>query len=220
MQGDVPPDAIVLTHPAWWSEQQLRQFKAAAQTAGVADAELVPEPVAASGYFASDELALGDRMAVLDMGGSAFDAAVVQRTARGFDVVGEPGRLRTLGGDDFEDRVYRFLGAQLSPNDWDNLQHASGPEWRKADHELRGNANFAIALFSWDHDRHEHAIRVPAPVGRTLLLTREELLPLIADDSRRRWTRSPTPFSIGPRSSPPRWDLARGRTSDSRSSAR
>jgi hypothetical protein len=181
-QGDVRPDAIVLTHPAWWSEQQLGQFTAAGQKAGIASAELLPEPVAVAGYFASDEIAQGDRIAVLDMGGSTFDAAVVQRTRGGFDVVGEPGRLRSLGGDDFEDRVYRFLGGQLSPNDWDNLRHASEPEWRKADHELRSNASFAIAVFSWDHNRSEHAIHVPAPVSRTLQLTRGELLHLIAED--------------------------------------
>jgi molecular chaperone DnaK (HSP70) len=181
-QGGLPPDAIVLTHPAWWSEQQLGQFKAAAEKGGVADAELVPEPVAIAGYFARDEIAPGERIAVLDMGGSAFGAAVVQRTRGGFDVVGEPGRLRTLGGDDFEDRVYQFLGGQLSPTDWDHLQHASEPEWRKADHELRSNASFAVALFSWDPNRSEHPIRVPAPVSHTLLLTRGELLHLIAED--------------------------------------
>jgi molecular chaperone DnaK (HSP70) len=181
-KGGLPPDAIVLTHPAWWSEQQLGQFRAAAEKGGIAGAELVPEPVAVAGYFASDEVAVGDRVAVLDMGASSFDSAVVQRAPAGFEVVGEPGRLRTLGGDDFEDRLYRFLGGQLSPSDWDNLQHASGPEWRKADHELRCSASFAIALFSWDDNRSEHAIRVRAPVNRTVRLTRGELLDLIAED--------------------------------------
>ena len=181
-QGDLPPGAIVLTHPAWWSEHQLGQFGAAARKAGLAGAELVPEPVAVANYFACDDVAVGDRIAVLDMGAGTFDAAVVERTRDGFDVVGEPGRLRTLGGDDFEDRVYGFLGSQLSPGDWDNLQHASEPEWRKADHQLRGNASFAINLFSWEQNRTEHAVCVPAPVSRTLSFTRGELLHLIAED--------------------------------------
>jgi len=181
-QGDLPPSTVVLTHPAWWSEHQLGQFGAAARKAGLGDARLVPEPVAVAGYFASDEVAVGDPIAVLDMGASTFAAAVVERTRDGFDVVGEPGRLATLGGDDFEDQVYGFLGGQLRPEDWDNLQHATEPEWRKADHQLRCQASFAISLFSWQPNRSEHAVHVPAPVGRTLSFTRQELLHLIAED--------------------------------------
>lgn len=181
-QGDLPPGAIVLTHPAWWSEHQLAQFKAAAQQAGLAGAKLVPEPVALAGYFASGQVAVGDRIAVLDMGASSFDAAVLSRTRNGFDLVGEPGVLRTVGGDDFEDRVYRFLGGQLRPEDWDNLQNAPDPEWRKADHQLRCAASFAINLLSWHQNRKEEAVRVPAPVSRTLSFTRAELLHVIAKD--------------------------------------
>jgi molecular chaperone DnaK len=181
-QGDVPPGAIVLTHPAWWSEPQLGQFRAGAEQAGLSGAELVPDPVAVAGYFTSDDVTVGSRFAVLDMGASTCDAAVVVRTRDGFDLAGEPGHLQTIGGDDFEDRVYRFLGGRLSPEDWENLQHASEPEWREADHQLRANASFAIALFSWDENRSEHSVRVPPPVSRELSLTRGELLDLIAED--------------------------------------
>jgi molecular chaperone DnaK (HSP70) len=180
-QGDLPPGAIVLTHPAWWSEQQLGQFRAAADKAGLAGAQLLPEPVAVAGYFTSEDVSVGSRFAVLDMGASTCDAAVVERTRDGFDLAGEPGRLHTLGGDDFEDRVYQFLGGRLSAEDWENLQHASEPEWRKADHQLRGGASFAINLFSWDEDRSEHSVRVPPPVNRTLSLTRGELMDLISE---------------------------------------
>ena len=50
--GEAPAE-VVLTHPAAWGRTRLSLLADAAARAGMADAGLVPEPVAAAAYFAT-----------------------------------------------------------------------------------------------------------------------------------------------------------------------
>jgi molecular chaperone DnaK len=179
-QDGAPPGQVLLTHPGWWSAGQVGQLQQAAAALGLPAPTLMPDPVAVAHYFAGDEIAVGGHIGVLDMGDASFDVAVLRRTRDGFELIGEPDGSRSLGGADFEDRVYRTLGRRLSPGDWYELQHSPDPAWREADRRLRSDAGWAIALFSYG--RVEYDVTVPAPVGRKLALTREQLMELIAAD--------------------------------------
>ena len=67
---------------------------------------MVSEPDAAAVHFASGErMKAGDVIAVYDLGGGTFDAAVLRRTATGFEQIGEPKGIERLGGVDFDEAV-------------------------------------------------------------------------------------------------------------------
>ncbi|HAP78299.1 MAG TPA: hypothetical protein DCR14_19725, partial [Acidimicrobiaceae bacterium] len=93
------PDAVAVTHPANWGAYKLDLLRQAVTAAGVGNATLVPEPVAAAVQYASTErVEVGDVVAVYDLGGGTFDAAVLRKTATGFETIGRPEGIERLGG--------------------------------------------------------------------------------------------------------------------------
>ena len=116
------PAGVVLTHPANWGAFRLELLEQAARVAGLDAVELLPEPAAAAAHFASlNRLDPGDVAAVYDLGGGTFDAAVVRRTAQGFEVLGEPQGLEQVGGVDVDAAVLAHVvaAAGLDPADFD-----------------------------------------------------------------------------------------------------
>jgi molecular chaperone DnaK len=70
-----PPDALVVTHPANWGPYKLDLLCQAIDRVGRRADELVAEPVAAAGFYATQRrLAPGTVVAVYDLGGGTFDA--------------------------------------------------------------------------------------------------------------------------------------------------
>ncbi len=107
-----PPAAVVATHPANWGEFKLDLYRQALRHTGVAVDDLVPEPVAAATFYAAQRpLDEGTLLAVYDLGGGTFDAAVVRAGGAdgagrcGFSLVGRPGGIERLGGIDFDHAV-------------------------------------------------------------------------------------------------------------------
>ena len=116
------PALVVLSHPATWGEYKLDLLREAARTAGVADVALVPEPEAAAVHYTQlGRVAVGDVVAVYDFGGGTFDAAVLRRTAAGFEPLGPPQGLDRLGGIDIDAAVLahvdRAVGGALGSLD-------------------------------------------------------------------------------------------------------
>jgi len=110
-QGSAPA-TVVLTHPANWGSFRLELLEQAARVAGLGAVELLPEPAAAAAHFASlNRLDTGDVAGVYDLGGGTFDAAVVRRTAQGFEVLGEPQGLEQVGGVDVDAAVLAHVVA-------------------------------------------------------------------------------------------------------------
>ncbi len=175
------PGQLYLTHPArWWVDgPQVEQLREAALLAGLPEPALVAEPVAAAIYFATEELAMGEYVAVYDFGGGTFDTAVLQRVPDGFEVVGEPGGDDYLGGNDFDDRLYRWLGSQLPASDWENLRTNRTGGWRQTNRQLLREARIAKEHLSRNSDA---PVYVPAPVDRDILVNAGQLRELIADD--------------------------------------
>ncbi len=108
-QGE-PPRAIALTHPANWGPYKLDLFTQAVRQVDVDASLMLPEPVAAATFYASQRsLAPGSVVAVYDLGGGTFDAAMVRRTQTGFEIIGTPEGIERLGGIDFDEAVFAHV---------------------------------------------------------------------------------------------------------------
>src|SRR6185312_3659502 len=72
------------------------------------------EPEAAAVHFASTtRVRVGEGVAVYDLGGGTFDAAVLRKTDNGFELLGKPEGIEHLGGVDFDDAVVAHVRAAL-----------------------------------------------------------------------------------------------------------
>lgn len=102
-QEGTAPARVVLTHPASWSEFKIDLLHQAARLAGVTEADVVTEPEAAALHYVSQErIEPGQVIAVYDLGGGTFDAAVLRRTTEGFEVLGVPEGMERFGGIDID----------------------------------------------------------------------------------------------------------------------
>lgn len=102
------PGAICLTHPANWGPYKLDLLKQAVDQAGLGDRMVtyIAEPQAAAIHYATQErMELGAVVAVYDLGGGTFDAALIRRTTDDFEIIGRPQGVERLGGIDFDTAV-------------------------------------------------------------------------------------------------------------------
>jgi actin-like ATPase involved in cell morphogenesis len=108
------PAVLALAHPADYGPFKLDLLRRVASDVTTGQVVLVPEPVAAAMKHASESrIEPGALLAVYDFGGGTFDAAVVRRSADGFDVVGVPGGLSHLGGLDIDAAVIAHVDTTL-----------------------------------------------------------------------------------------------------------
>ena len=179
LSGGEAPSEIRLTHPARWGQRRLEKLRQAARSAGIEDPTFVPEPVAAAAHFASRLLSIGEHVAVYDLGGGTFDTAVLERTDEAFAVVGIPGGDEELGGEDFDDLLYRHLGEQLDGDTWYQLRHSAGPgerAWPQANRELLRHARRAKEGLS---RKSEYEFYLPQPIDHEFHATASDLERLI-----------------------------------------
>jgi molecular chaperone DnaK len=121
-----PGADLRLTHPAGWGKRRRAVLLDAADRAGLPPPRLVAEPVAAAAYYTAvlgGAMPVGRALAVYDLGGGTFDAAVVRRSPDGFEVLAADG-LDTVGGLDFDQAVVEHLRdayAQSADGQWDRL---------------------------------------------------------------------------------------------------
>ncbi|HEV7830340.1 MAG TPA: Hsp70 family protein [Pseudonocardiaceae bacterium] len=110
-----PAAGIVLTHPAAWGSYKVEVLARALGAAGLPQIRFCTEPeAAAAGYAMQERIEPGSTIAVYDLGGGTFDAAVVRKTdAGGFCVLGQPQGLEQLGGVDFDDAVFGHVLAAV-----------------------------------------------------------------------------------------------------------
>lgn len=120
-----PAAGIVITHPAGWGAYKTRIIAQALRAADVPEATFRTEPEAAAiSYALQERIESGSTIAVYDLGGGTFDAAVVRKTGTAtFSVLGHPQGLEQLGGVDFDDAVFSHVLAavpdlaELDPDD-------------------------------------------------------------------------------------------------------
>lgn len=163
------PAAIVVTHPASFSQYKLDLLDHAARAADLGAIRLLPEPIAAAIHYASQErVEPGAVLAVYDFGGGTFDASVLRKTPDGFELLGQPEGLERLGGIDFDEAVFRHVLSSLE-GDWDG---AGVPSARPAMQRLRDECRDAKEALSYDT---EAVVTAALPgLHTTIRITREE----------------------------------------------
>jgi molecular chaperone DnaK len=108
-----PADRIAVTHPASWGQHKKDLFGAALAAQGLMVTFLAEPQAAALHYAAAERVAGGSTIAVYDLGGGTFDAAVVRKGdpsgGAAFTLLGRPQGLERLGGIDFDDAVFQHV---------------------------------------------------------------------------------------------------------------
>jgi actin-like ATPase involved in cell morphogenesis len=119
-----PPEGMAVTHPANWGSYKLELLRQAVHHADLdrgTGCLTITEPQAAATWYASCErVEPGTTVAVYDLGGGTFDAAVLRRTADGFELLGSPEGIERLGGIDFDAAVFDHVVGTLG-DAWDEL---------------------------------------------------------------------------------------------------
>ena len=109
-----PPGGIALTRPANWGPYKRELFDQAMRLADLEHVTTLTEPEAAAIYYASQErIDVGSVIAVYDLGGGTFDAAVLRKTGDGWELLGEPEGIERLGGIDVDEAVYQHVRRSL-----------------------------------------------------------------------------------------------------------
>jgi len=165
------PSVVGLAHPAAWGPFRLDLLRDAARHAGVDDAVLVPEPVAAA-VANRGRVEPGSLVAVYDLGGGTFDAAVV-RVGDGdsdVEVVGTPEGVERLGGIDFDQAVMAHVDNVLDGQVFG--ADRSDPDTRQALMRLRAECQAAKEHLSQDSDV-DIAVALPG-VTTSVRMTRAE----------------------------------------------
>jgi len=179
-QGGGEPEAVRVTYPAAWAEPRRAVLVDACTRAGLGNAELMPEPIAAALRLAAATTPAERHIAVFDWGGGTFEASILLRTADGFEVAGPPVGRDPLGGEDIDQRVISYLGELLAPDhaeQWERLRNPPDAQARRDNAELRAAVERAKETLS---DTASCELRVPG-IGRDVQVTRKELEDLISD---------------------------------------
>jgi molecular chaperone DnaK len=169
-----PPDEVRLTHPARWGERRRGLLVEAARLAGLGGPRLIPEPVAAASYFTAvlhAVVPVWRSLAIYDLGGGTFDAAVVRRTPTGFDVLASDG-LPDVGGLDFDHAVVEHLGRAYGAHPgWARLMSPVDSADRRNRRLLYDDVRVAKERLSRtaDADLHLPSLAVDAQVTRVEL---------------------------------------------------
>ncbi len=97
----------VITVPAYFNDSQRQATKDAGKIAGLEVLRIVNEPTAASLAYGLEKKK-DEKIAVFDLGGGTFDISILELGEGVFEVKSTNGDTH-LGGDDFDERVMRWL---------------------------------------------------------------------------------------------------------------
>ncbi|WNE41344.1 MAG: Chaperone protein DnaK [Mycoplasmataceae bacterium] len=143
----------VITVPAYFDDSQRQATKNAGIIAGLNVERIINEPTAAALAYGLDKTNKEQKILVYDLGGGTFDVSILQIHEGGlFEVLSTDG-INTLGGDDYDQRIFDLLvdnfkknngGVDLSKDKMakQRLLDAS----QKAKHELSGNLQTNVYL--------------------------------------------------------------------------
>lgn len=106
---------ITITHPVGWTAETIQAMADALGGVDLPEVMFCPAPQAAAvNYAVQERLSAGATIAVYDLGGGSFDAAVVRKTGPAtFSVLGVPEGIERLGGADFDEAVFAHVVAAV-----------------------------------------------------------------------------------------------------------
>jgi Hsp70 protein len=157
-------DDVTLTHPAGWTGARLVRLIEACRLAGLPDPAMMPEPVAAAGYFVSvlgRTIPSGSALVVYDFGGGTFDASAVAPAQDGYRVLAMAG-LDNLGGVDLDAALLEFIATVhrgQGPEAWQRLEDPQTPADRRHRRHLVEDVRAAKEMLS-----RAASASVPVPV--------------------------------------------------------
>lgn len=111
--GETVIDAVI-TVPAYFTDSQRQATKDAGKIAGLNVLRIINEPTAAALAYGLDKNN-NETIAVYDLGGGTFDISVLEIGEGVFEVKSTNGDT-FLGGDDFDDRIIKFLVDECKKN--------------------------------------------------------------------------------------------------------
>ncbi len=97
----------VITVPAYFSDSQRQATKDAGRIAGLEVLRIINEPTAAALAYGLDK-GEDQKIMVYDLGGGTFDVSILEIGDGVFEVLATSGNNR-LGGDDFDERIIKYL---------------------------------------------------------------------------------------------------------------
>ncbi len=109
-----PPTKVILSHPANYGPYKLDLLEQVGHLAESTDVEFITEPQAAAVHYSGlERIEAGEVVAVYDLGGGTFDAALVRRTETGFELLGTPDGMERFGGIDLDEAVFEHVRRSL-----------------------------------------------------------------------------------------------------------
>ncbi|HET6365366.1 MAG: molecular chaperone DnaK [Nitrospirota bacterium] len=108
--GEKVTDAVI-TVPAYFNDSQRQATKDAGQISGLNVLRIINEPTAASLAYGMDKKK-DETIAVYDLGGGTFDISILELGEGVFEVKSTNGDT-FLGGDDFDERIIKWLGEEF-----------------------------------------------------------------------------------------------------------
>jgi molecular chaperone DnaK len=175
--GEAVTEAIV-TVPAYFDDIQRQATKDAGKIAGLKVERIINEPTAAAlayGLGKTDS----ERIAVYDLGGGTFDVSILEINDGVFEVLSTSGNT-FLGGEDFDDRIIKWMAEQFQQETGIDLR-----EDRLALQRLKEAAERAKCELS---SVNETSINLPfiaadasGPKHFNKTLTREDFESLVSD---------------------------------------
>ncbi len=104
-------DRAVITVPAYFNDSQRQATRDAGIIAGFEVERIINEPTAAALAYGLDRKERA-KIAVFDLGGGTFDISLLELSEGVFEVLATNGDTH-LGGDDFDNRVVRWVAEQF-----------------------------------------------------------------------------------------------------------
>ena len=109
--GETVPQAVI-TVPAYFNDSQRQATKDAGKIAGLEVLRIVNEPTAASLAYGIDKVDDAHKILVYDLGGGTFDVSILDLGDGVFEVLSTNGNTK-LGGDDFDDRIVKWIAEEF-----------------------------------------------------------------------------------------------------------
>lgn len=140
----------VITVPAYFTDSQRQATKDAGRIAGLDVKRIINEPTAAALAYGIDK-EQDQKVMVYDLGGGTFDVSIIEMGDGIQEVLATAGNNK-LGGDDFDDRIIKYLAEEFLKSDGVDLRKDKMAFQRlkeaaeKAKIELSGMATSAINL--------------------------------------------------------------------------
>ncbi|HOU11689.1 MAG TPA: molecular chaperone DnaK [Anaerolineae bacterium] len=116
-----PVTQAVITVPAYFNDSQRQATKDAGQIAGLEVKRIINEPTAAALAYGLDKK-VDETILVFDLGGGTFDVSILE-VGEGLIEVKSTNGDTHLGGDDWDERVVRWLLSEFKKQQGIDLSH-------------------------------------------------------------------------------------------------